>query len=603
MNLASIVTKIETTRRLRTRRVKLASQQAAAARSWPSDKIAVAKVMVMATAAGDTRANKLLIMKDVADALIAKTEDYDLACKVLAEIARAVPSDIGSDPCGVTVELIARLRNVKALMLRIAAIVTARDVQDRTWALAVMRNAPKGMIERIPQLLEDPDEIGQVIEGAPSQLLTTLFAGTPITRALRTHVALSLPEDKRAAHTHIVAQSGAGKTQLIQALIRRAFLAIEEGRESVFVFDTQRELGDKLLLHCGLPKDRIVFIDPTDPDLCPEVNLFDPDGKPEMISYVLEALDESMTGKQANLFSALADIMMAIPGAGLRDLVKILSDDSELERHAPRLSENDRDFIANDWASGDFDETKKELRRRLRRLMKIRAVKRLLGGSQTTFKIYDHLDRGVLMILRLDKKKLGGATSLSARVFMGMLAMDIWSRTPSTLLSMVADEALDMLGKGDDWALAEYLAQGRKNRAGAVIAHQWLSQLPKQVGDALAACAMIRFAANVRPGDGEEIAKSMGRKASALQGLPTINGSHGTFLGMVNGLVHPAASVRVPFGLLETMPKRTDDEMADLMAYQRTLWTQPADSMAATPMSFDIAVEMRKPAWMMDERQ
>lgn len=597
MSLASLATKIEIARR-RTKRAMPAHQHiVATTQEWPISKGNVAKVMVMRATSNGTR-EQLLVLKDVADALIAKTEDYDLACRVLTEIARAMPSNIGADPCGASVELLARLRHSKALMLRIASIVTARDVQDRTWALAVRRNAPKDLIERIPQLLDDPDEIGEVIEAAPSQLLTTLFAGTAITRALRTHVPLSLPEDKRAAHCHIVAQSGAGKTQLIQMLIRRAFQPIAEGKESVFVFDSKGGIGQKLLDHCGLPDDRIVYIDPADSSLCPEVNIFEPGGSPAMVSYILEALDEQMTGKQGTLFSALASIMMSIPGASLGDLLKILSDDSALERHSARLSDEDRDFIATDWTSSDFAETKKQLRRRLRALIKIDAIKRLLGSSRTTFRIYDHLDRGVLMIVRLDKDHLGESTALVARAFMGPLTKGLWSRSKSTFLSLIVDEALDLLSKGDDWAIAEYLAQGREKRAGAVIAHQWLSQLPKQVNDALTANAMIRFAANVRPGDDLKIAASMGRQASALQGLPTVDRSHGMFLGMVNGLIYPAAAVRVPFGLLESMPKRTDDEMASLMAYQRQLWAQPVSMpKVETPAA---AVEMRKPAWMDD---
>jgi hypothetical protein len=80
-----------------------------------------------------------------------------------------------------------------------------------------------------------------------------------------------MPFSARFEHTHIVAGSGHGKTQLLQQMILKDLNKLAEGQGSVVVIDSQ---GD-LLRNIVTLSERLVLIDPTDIDHPPALNLFD----------------------------------------------------------------------------------------------------------------------------------------------------------------------------------------------------------------------------------------------------------------------------------------------------------------------------------------
>jgi hypothetical protein len=94
---------------------------------------------------------------------------------------------------------------------------------------------------------------------------------------------LSLPLDTRLEHTHVVAGSGHGKTQLLQHMIITHDLAeVAKGHRSLIVMDSQGDLlGNILHLAEFSPRifgglsERLVYIDPTDILNPPCLNLFD----------------------------------------------------------------------------------------------------------------------------------------------------------------------------------------------------------------------------------------------------------------------------------------------------------------------------------------
>ena len=94
---------------------------------------------------------------------------------------------------------------------------------------------------------------------------------------------LSLPLDPRLEHTHVVAGSGHGKTQLLQHIIITHDLAeVARGRRSLIVMDSQGDLIRNILhlaefsprIFGGL-SERLVYIDTTDILNPPCLNRFD----------------------------------------------------------------------------------------------------------------------------------------------------------------------------------------------------------------------------------------------------------------------------------------------------------------------------------------
>ena len=101
-------------------------------------------------------------------------------------------------------------------------------------------------------------------------------------RSLKTDPEVFLPLQLRYEHTHIVAGSGHGKTQLLQHLIVTHDLpAVISGERSLVVIDSQGDMLEKLLRlselspRFGSLSERLMYINPQDIQNPPCLNLFD----------------------------------------------------------------------------------------------------------------------------------------------------------------------------------------------------------------------------------------------------------------------------------------------------------------------------------------
>ena len=108
------------------------------------------------------------------------------------------------------------------------------------------------------------------------EIITAYLGNTPFASFFHT----SVPFDafsSRFEHTHIVAGSGHGKTQLLQQMILKDLTKLEEGQGSVVVIDSQGDLLKNILSLASMSRlsERLVLIDPTDIDNPPALNLFD----------------------------------------------------------------------------------------------------------------------------------------------------------------------------------------------------------------------------------------------------------------------------------------------------------------------------------------
>jgi hypothetical protein len=89
---------------------------------------------------------------------------------------------------------------------------------------------------------------------------------------------LEFPLSARFEHTHIVAGSGHGKTQLLQQLILNDLDGVKSGQASIIVIDSQGDMLKNILslAEVGKMQDRLVLIDPViDIQNPPALNLFD----------------------------------------------------------------------------------------------------------------------------------------------------------------------------------------------------------------------------------------------------------------------------------------------------------------------------------------
>src|SRR3954452_25055860 len=175
--------------------------------------------------------------------------------------------------------------------------------------------------------------------------------------------ALYLPLPLRFEHTHVVAGSGHGKTQMLQHLIVTHDLAeVACGRRSLVVIDSQGDLLQKILhlaefspRNFGGLSDRLIYIDPTDMLNPPCLNLFDfglsrlknytPLEREEIINGTLSLyeylfgalLGAELTNRQGVIFRYLASLLMAVPGATIFTLMDFMEEPELVRPHLSKL--------------------------------------------------------------------------------------------------------------------------------------------------------------------------------------------------------------------------------------------------------------------------
>jgi hypothetical protein len=134
-----------------------------------------------------------------------------------------------------------------------------------------------------------------------------------------------------------------------------------------------------------------------------------------------------------------------------------------------------------------------------------------------------------------------------------LLATEGRASDPNPLPTYVyVDEAQDYIHSEE--RIADVIDKARKQKVGFIFAHQRLANIRAvNVLDALANTA-IHFAGGNRS-DAAVLSRSMHTQPEFIEGQPALH-----FAAYVKGQTDHAVQVRVPFGLMESMPKMTTEE-------------------------------------------
>jgi hypothetical protein len=141
----------------------------------------------------------------------------------------------------------------------------------------------------------------------------------------------------------------------------------------------------------------------------------------------------------------------------------------------------------------------------------------LLGQVHSTFSASVVLEKNQQIILDISKAENGEQSAFYASLFLNSFKNAIFARHSRKLFSIYGDEFQNYT-----LSIDEFLAEIRKFNCGAVVAHQWLQQLPINVRAALGAIP-THVAFQVSASDANEIASALdGGKglAEELKNLP-----------------------------------------------------------------------------------
>lgn len=554
----------------------------------------------------------------------------------LAPLLAAWPAPpAGEDePDGITVptELVRSLGNIGAITQAMMHGVLGREageqdilprLRDRLECNMVAASggnpADKTSFNRAPKMPSQFDAKD------PALLVATYLGGTPLAALFDQELSFTIPTAVRFEHHHIVAGSGHGKTQTLQYLIGQDLEAVAEGQRSVIVLDSQGDLIRNIARLAefapgGPLHDRIVIIDPTDVEWPVSLNLFDvgierlqgyellererlTNSILELYDFVLGSLlSAEMTQKQNVIFRYVTRLMLHIPNATIHTLRELMEPGSEVRfaEHIVKLSGTARHFFETEFSSKEFEQTKKQVLRRLWGILENQTFERMFSHPQSRLDLFAEMNSGKVILINTAKDLLKEqGTEIFGRFFIAMIAQAAQER--ATLPSgqrmptiVYIDEAQDYFDRN----IGLILAQARKYNVGMVLAHQYLGQLDPKLQEAFGANTAIKFAGGVSAKDARTLAPMLYCDPAFIEAQPK-----GHFAAHVRGLTKAAVPLAFPFGALESRPMMTkaqrvalQDRMRDRYAVHYSRLGQVDEDAAASEDAESAAQTVEPPA-------
>jgi hypothetical protein len=559
------------------------------------------------------------INQTVSDALITVLEPLYRACPALLD---DVQDDDGITVPTALLQSIGDIGKVTEQMLSMAfaeevielgLFTRLRDRLDRNLVAASGGNpANPASFTRAPKLPSQADAKD------PAQLVSTYLGGTPLLPLFDQTLDFTIPIKTRFEHHHIVAGSGHGKTQTLQYLIANDLEAVAQGKRSVIVLDSQGDLIRTISsLKCFAPgeplHERIVIIDPSDIEYPVSLNLFDvgmdrlagyaPLERERLTNSILELYDfvlgtllsAEMTQKQNVIFRYVTRLMLHIPDATIHTLRELMEPNSQIKfaEHIAKLSGTARHFFETEFAGKEFEQTKRQVLRRLWGILENQTFERMFSHPRSKLDLFSEMNAGKVILINTAKDLLKEqGTEIFGRFFIALIAQAAQER--ATLPAnkrmptiVYVDEAQDYFDRN----IGIILAQARKQNVGMVLSHQFLGQLEPKLQEAFAANTAIKFAGGVSAKDARSLAPMLYCQPEFIEAQPKAS-----FAAHVRGQTKSAVPLRFPLLYMEQLPKMEKEEQQALRQRMRDLYAVHHSELGQVDEKAEVATDEAKDA-------
>jgi hypothetical protein len=466
----------------------------------------------------------------------------------------------------------------------------------RNWAKENGFNPDKG---------EQPPKKGQAIYAedltdkiSVEELIRRFLDGTPFVDFLRTKVNVSIPHRSRFEHTHIVAGTGHGKTQLLQYLILNDLPHVAAGTRSVIVIDSQGSDSQRGLIHnilslesVGAMADRVVLIDPN--EYIPALNLFDfgldrlkgykdqqkrkqvLNGAIELYKYIFGALLRAdVTMRQDVIFSNLARLMMVVPGATIKTLRDFMRQPELTRPYIPKLEDNARDFFETEFFASKYNDTREQLLTRLWGILTETELASMFAAKRNTLDLFSAMNRGSLILISTNKPFLNqDASAIFGRFFIALIRQatrerELGNQDKLRDTFVYIDEAHEYF----DESMGNLFEQARKFQVGMVIAHQHLGQFKNELRDTVTGNTTVKIAGGVSHDDARDFAKEMNCAREFIQSRrkhEEADPPYTEFACYVKDYAKHAIALKVPLLEMEGRPKMSPARRSSLIEANR----------------------------------
>ncbi len=168
--------------------------------------------------------------------------------------------------------------------------------------------------------------------------------------------------------------------------------------------------------------------------------------------------------------------------------------------HIRKLSDTTRHFFDTEFTSREFDQTKKQVLRRLWGILENQTFERMFSHPRSRLDLFKEMNAGKVILINTAKDLLKEqGTEIFGRFFIAMIAQAAQERATlpehkRTPTIVYVDEAQDYFDRN----IGLILAQARKYNVGIVLAHQYLGPLEPKLQEAFSANTAIRFAGGAR---------------------------------------------------------------------------------------------------------
>jgi hypothetical protein len=315
----------------------------------------------------------------------------------------------------------------------------------------------------------------------------------------------------------------------------------------------------------------------------------------ELYDFVLGSLlAAEMTQKQNVIFRYVTRLMLHIPDATIHTLRELMEPGSEkvFAPHIAKLSGTAKQFFETEFSSREFNDTKKQVLRRLWGILENQTFERMFSHPRSKLDLFAEMNAGKVILINTAKDLLKeSGTEIFGRFFIAMIAQAAQERAGLPERErMPTFVYIDEAGDYFDRNIAIILSQARKFRVGMVLAHQYLGQLDPKLQDAVAANTAIKFAGGVSNKDARALAPMLGCTPEFIESQ-----KKGSFAASARGLSPAALPLSFPLGHMEKLPRMGTAQRRQLQESMRAKYAVPYTDLA-TPAPQKAAASVSEPA-------
>lgn len=432
-------------------------------------------------------------------------------------------------------------------------------------------------------------------------VVETYLRATPLERIFDIGIPFDIPESKRFEHQFILGGSGHGKTQCLQHYILKDVEEIDYGRKSVIVIDSQGDLINRIKRLEAVTEQNCVLIDPNDIEFPVALNLFDVQmdrlmqypalAREKLINGILELYDfvlgsllsAELTQKQTVIFRYVTRLMLYIPDATIHTLLDLFQPggSERYRKYIAQLSGTAKTFFEHEFDSKEFEQTKKQVVRRLYGILENQTFERMFSNPRSKVDLFKEMNDGKIILIDTAKGLLKeSGTQIFGRFFIAMITQAAQEREEISEhdrlpCHVYIDEASDYFDENIDIILS----QARKYRVGMTMATQYLEQMSPKLQAGIAANTSIKFAGGASAKDARRMAAEMRCDPEFIVDQPKL-----TFAAFVRGLTPRAIPMRFSYGEMEAEPTKSREEMVSLRNAMRERYaTRVAEPLRSEP--------------------